>query len=417
MLKILVVALFLNLSVPAQQTRPGAGWDFTYTSVLERNNVAESDWIWRWVRNYRSPAEEWITGWEGKPVVSSVLIEYPAFHAGEHTTMLFIRTNDEAFYWELVEGKRKNEEPISPQLYDAFFEQASTWQQLQPKTARELPEQALPGYFGFLSYSSAAGSKQMLLTMDDFFICLDKSCLPGKMRSGRLMRALEPILIPESKKNYRHKSEAEIAKMSPEQRIDELIREQDHLFDGSDRQSDLIQKYRQRDGLKGAAHLIHLIDSYDPKRLSDTRYFNAIMTAADIDDNLVRLRASPDGRRLIDAIDRVSGRMLAAGEQTDGVLTTLGRMRGINSADEALRDTLWVRYRIKMWDAQLLAFSRYLTANDPTYPRWSGRRFIKDLSRINEAGNPLQVFVMTDPRRYHEAYLSFRKQARVTKRR
>jgi hypothetical protein len=412
--RILIAAMLFSLSISAQQKVASFGWDLTYKSVLDRNNVAKSEWIWRWLEQYKSPAEKWVSGWEGKPIVSSILIEYPAFHAAEHTTMWFVRTNDEAFYWEMVEGREsdKNEEPIAPQVYDAVLKQASSWQQLEPKMAKDLPEQALPGYFGFLSYNSPNGSKQMLLTMDDFVICLDKSCLPGKLKPGRLMAALEPILIPESHKTYKHRSEAEIARMTPAQRIDEQISEGEHIFDGSDKQSYLIQKYRRIDGLKGLPYLIQLIDGYDPKRSRDTRFFDAMIMASDLDDNVVRLRASPEGRSVIEAIERLSTRMRVAGKTDSMVEMTLISAKAVNSADEAVRDTLWVKYRIKISDSELLEYSDYLVKRDPTYPGWSKQNFVKDYSRINEAGNPSQVHIMKKPKRYYHAYLAFKKLAK-----
>ena len=407
--------MLVSLSICAQQKVASFGWDLTYKSVLERNNVAKSEWIWPWLAQYKSPAEKWISGWEGKPIVTSILIEFPAFHAAEHTTIWLIRTNDEAFYWEMVEGREsdKNEESIAPQVYDAVLKQALSWQQLEPKMAKDLPEQALPGYFGFLSYNGPNESKQMLLTMDDFVICLDKGCLPGKLKPGRLMEAIEPILIPESRKTYKHKSEAEIARMTPAQRIDEQMNEDDyHMFDHADKQSDLIQKYRRMDGLKGLPHLIELIDGHNPKRARDTRFFNAMMMADNIDERSIRLRASLQGRSVIESIERLSTSLRAAGKSDSQVEMVLRFTKGVNIADEAVRDTLWVKYRIKISDSELLELSNYLVKLDPTYPSWSKQDFIKDYSRINEAGNPAQVFIMKKPKRYHQAYLTFKKLAK-----
>src|SRR5688572_20015896 len=177
------IIAILPLSVAcAQQKNTVMDWDLTYKSVLERNNVAKTEWIWPWLAGYKTPAEKWVTSWQGKPIVSSVLIEHPAFHAAEHMTIWLIRTHDEAFYWETVEGSKSigYEEPIPPHLYDAFFKEVSAWQQFPPKPASALKDGALPGYMGFLSVYGPGRSRQMLLTMDDFSICLDISCTPGK---------------------------------------------------------------------------------------------------------------------------------------------------------------------------------------------------------------------------------------------
>ena len=416
---ILMAVMIVSGSIYAQQKPPSNGWDLTYKSVLERNKVAKTDWIWPWLAHYKSPAEKWISTWDGKPIISSVLVEYPAFHAAEYQTLWFIRTEDEAFYWESTEGREndKNQDVITPELYDALYTQASSWQQLAPKTAKELPEQVLPGYFGVLSLSGPNGSKQMLITAEDFFICLNKACLPGEknIKMGRLMQALEPILIPESTKTYKHKSEAEIAQMTPEQRIDEEISEAEiHCCDSKDKQSEVIKKYRRMDGLAGSVHLVELMDAYDPKRSSESRYSNAVLIAVDIDERIVRLRGSSDGRSVIDAVERLSARMAAAGRKYTYAEDDLPRLKGDNFTDDVIRDTLWVKYRIKVSDSDMLAFSNFLVKRDPGYPSWSERELIKDYSRINKAGNPAQVVIMKKPERFYQEYLTFKKLAKGT---
>ena len=54
-------------------------------------------------------------------------------------------------------------------------------------------------------------------------------------------------------------------------------------------------------------------------------------------------------------------------------------------------------------------FSNFLVARDPAYPSWSETNHFRDYTQINEAGNPLWVYTMRDPRRFHEAYLEFRR--------
>ncbi len=312
--RVLITAMLIGVPVFAQQAASFKDWDFSYESVLERNNVAKTEWIWSWLGNYRSPAEKWAAAWEGKPIISSILVEYPAFHAGEHETMWLIRTSDEAFYWEAIEGREAvDEEPLSTDAYDAIYKQVSSWEQLTPKPKSELQTGAIPGYFGFLSYNSPNASKQMLLTMEDFIICLKEPCLPGQLKMGRVMEALEPAYMPASAKTYKHKTEAEIAGMTPAQRIDEKLMEDENHYSGDDHQSYLIQKYIRKDGIKGWAHLIELIETYNPKRLQDARSDRAVRIASDIDESSFRLRGSPEGQKIIDAIERVSARQDAAG--------------------------------------------------------------------------------------------------------
>lgn len=406
-----LIALALLIVPISAQEKENFGWDLSYKSVLERNNVGKSELISLWLNKNKSPAEDWIKNWNGKPIVSSILIEYPNHHAAQRTTFWFVRTSDEAFYWELIEGLEKDqiEEPIKTKIYDALFAQVSSWQQLAPKSPKDTTTDEWPGYFGFLSSCGTGGSKQMLITTEDFSTCPAKSCVPGTL--GRLMAALEPIWISEHEKNYKHKTEAEIAWMTPEQRIDETIMEESERTMDHEKYRLLLQRYRRNDGLKGWKHLIELIDSYVPKT-RDSRYSSAMRMAEDIDERGVRLRGTTEGRRIIEAIERLSIRMRSAGkeDQTDSMLSYA---KGVNFTDLAIRETMWVKYRIKMSDSELLEFSNYLIRRDPTYPRWSEQVFIKDYSRKNEEaplGTPLQVYIMRKPSRYYQLYRAFKRQ-------
>jgi hypothetical protein len=411
--RITITALLISISIAAQHTAPP--WDFSYKSVLEKNNVGKDELIRTWLGRYKSPAVKWFSEWNGKPIVSSILIEHPNFHAAEYTITWLIRTDDEAFYWEMVEGHEtdRNEEPISPQTYDEIYRLASSWEQLTPRPAKDLQKEEWPGYFGFLSYHGPSGSRQILLTMEDFIICPDRSnCVPGKLKSGRVMAALDPILIPDERKNYKHRSEAEIARMTPAERIDEEIREHEfHMWDASDKHSQLIRKYRERDALAGWAHLVELIDSYDPRRIFSDRSGDAVIIASDIDDRVVRLRASVEGRSVIGAIERVSARMIATGKKYSYEELDLPKLRGVNFVDLAIADTLWVKYRIKISEAELLEFSNYLVQFDPTYPSWSEREYTRDNSRKTGTGIAPLVVLMKNPTRYRLAYLAFKSNA------
>lgn len=406
----LVLFLALSLSVTAQEKNL-LGWDLSYGTVLKQNNPADTDWVRMWLAQSESPAEKWIATWQNAPIISSILIEHPAFHAAERTTMWFVRTNDGAYYWELVQASkpRRNEEEIKPEVYDALFSTITAWKQLNARPASETPKDILPGYIGFLSIFNQNGSRQIMLTMEDFVLCLDASCMPGKLTSGRLMAALEPIIIPEDEKKYRHKSETEIVRMTPEQRIDEVIKEEGHRTVNHEKYRLLLQRYRRKDGLKGWTRLIELIDGYNPKRTRDTRFYSAMRIAEDIDERVIRLRSSTEGKRIIEAVERLSGRRRAKGNSDEGIDWVLESTKGINEKDRDVRDTLWVKYRIKMSDSELLDFSNYLVEQNPTYPSWSERKLITDRSRKNEWGHPLRVFIMTKPARYLQSYRAFKK--------
>ena len=425
------ILILLILIVPVRvldaQTRNVPNWDFTYAPLLERNNVGKDELIRQWLAGIKSPAEKWVTGWKGKPITSSILIEYPAFHAAERQTIWLVRTADEAHYWELTEDFRSTrwaeeaelEEPFDPRSYDEFYAQATAWQQLPPKSADELPDQAFPGYMGFISLYGPNSSRQMLLTLDDFFHCSPKDCTPGKMKPGRLMAALSPILTSESHRNYKHKSESEIARMTPEQRIDEQILESDNhsLWNSSDdKQSEIITKYRRLDGAKGLSYLAQLIDSYNPKRVRSDRSHAALMMASEVDERVVRLRASAEGREAMKAIERLAVRSKDPDSKFESIAEmTLKFVRGTNMTDEAIQNSLWLRHRIKLSDQEMLRFTNFLIARDPTYPSWSEQKFERindaDAREVNDFGVAVtQIFVMKNPERFYQVYLTFKQQ-------
>lgn len=205
---IIAVALFIQPSCnqessPApswnQATNLPLGWDLTYTSVLEKNNVDRRDWLWKWLNSdYQAPAKKWISEWQGEPIISSILVEYAAFsHAGEHTTIWLFRTQDRAYCWEETENVNfsNKKKELNPQIYDELFSRAAFWQQANPPKTEDLPPQALPGYIGFLSLYEKGKSRQMLLTIEDFIGCASKECSAQSkpLKPGRLFHALMPV--------------------------------------------------------------------------------------------------------------------------------------------------------------------------------------------------------------------------------
>ena len=213
--KILILAMIvLTQSVCAQNTKPSQsvsdqntksyfGWDLSYESVLEKNNVGRDQWIWKWLKftykkdydpDYETHAKKWISEWKGEPIISSILIDFPAFHAGEHTTMWFFRTKNNAYYWEFIDDNlailKKKE--LKLEVYDKIVEQMSAWEQYKPAKPEDIPDQVLPGYIGFLSVYDKNKSRQMLLTFQDFSGCETKEC--DKKQLGRFFTAIEPVL-------------------------------------------------------------------------------------------------------------------------------------------------------------------------------------------------------------------------------
>jgi hypothetical protein len=207
---------------------------------------------------------------------------------------------------------------------------------------------------------------------------------------------------------YRHKTEAEIARMTPAQCVDEYAEEHaHHKYDVLDEQGDLIEEYIRRDGLKAVPRIIEIIDEYDPTRSlgkrggKGERFDAAWMLLGMLDGHIVRLRASEEGRRALDALERSVERMRAAGYgkkdqhgwekhgRFEGVVDLLKEAKGINSIDTSIKETFRLEYKIILSDEELLEFSNFLVANYPEHPSWSETDYIRDYTQINAAGNPL----------------------------
>ena len=436
MKQILLAILMIPCTVACAQkaSTVSPGWDLSYSSVLNANGVGPDEWLRKWVGpNYRSAAQGWISGWKREPIESSVLLEFPA-HAGERIIIWLVRTNNQAFYYERAEGNPlykddkppyEKQEALDIQAYDIFFNVISKWEQAKPLKPEDNPVGAIPGYSGFLSLYNSGNSRQMLLTPEDFAICDTKQCATWK--PGRLAQALKLIPRFNIESQIKHKAETEIAAMTPAERVDEYVNEQSHAYKVRDEQQDVIRRYLWRDGVKAIPRMIEIMNDYDPTNpagRSDKKgeRFDAIlMLLSELDNRVVRFRGTTEGRQAMDALARAIVRIRAtAGGKTDqhewpergrfeGSKTDLESAKGINLTDETIKDTLWVKYKIKMSDKELLAFTNYLIARDPTYPGWSETDDIKDYSRLNEAGYPAQVYVMKEPDRFYQAYLEFKK--------
>jgi hypothetical protein len=199
---LIAVLLFIPGASCAQPSKATLGWDLSYKTVLDANHVASSDWLAKWIGpNYQSPARGWISSWNHGPIQSSILVEFPAPHAGERIIMWFVRTKDEAYYYERAEGNplykddkppRESHETLDAQPYDSFFSIVSRWQQGAAVKPENTPNGGIPGYDGVFSLYDRGSSRQMLLTLEDWALCDDDKCEHGKV--GRLPEALK--LIP-----------------------------------------------------------------------------------------------------------------------------------------------------------------------------------------------------------------------------
>lgn len=226
---------------------------------------------------------------------------------------------------------------------------------------------------------------------------------------------------------YRHKSETEIAGLTPAQRVDEFAAEQaHHKYDVLDDHGHLIEKYIWLDGLKALPRIIEVMDDYNPnqKRGPGADRFDAMwMLLGNLDNHVVRLRGSAEGQHAIDSLARAVNRMRAAGYEIkephewkwvpDGrfelAAGEVERVKGLNYVDWTIRDTLRLERKVVLSEKELLVFSNFLVSRDPSYPSWSGTNYFRDYTQINSAGNPLWVYTMKKPEPFYEAYLEFKK--------
>ncbi|HXG65630.1 MAG TPA: hypothetical protein VNO70_11020 [Blastocatellia bacterium] len=228
-----------------------------------------------------------------------------------------------------------------------------------------------------------------------------------------------------------HKSEAEVSKMTPERRVEEYCREYvRHGLLHSDYR-DLIKRYISLDAIRAVAHVAKILDEYDPtrpvgrSREKVERTDDAIALLPQLDANVVRLRASGEGRTAIEVIRRLMEKMRAAhfdtAEPSDYnqsrykvLVIYLKELEGINGCDRAIQNTLKLRYKISLSDKELLDFVNHLISQDPYYPGWSEREEYKDLTQRNEAGYPLWFVIVKNPEPFYQAYLKYQARDKST---
>jgi len=199
-IRILIVLTLIGtfVSVSNAQKAP-FGWDLTYKTSLQKNAASDVKWISKWLEQSRSPVDGWLKEWREKHIDSAILIEFPAFHAAERTSILVVKTPDHVYYREMVERTNATVKDLSLPVttYDQLYTSVASWKQRNVRAVPELGDEAIPGYMGVVSTFSGTESGQILLTLDDFVICIDpkKGCEPGggRLKTGRVLVALDPI--------------------------------------------------------------------------------------------------------------------------------------------------------------------------------------------------------------------------------
>jgi hypothetical protein len=227
-----------------------------------------------------------------------------------------------------------------------------------------------------------------------------------------------------------HKSEAELSRMSAEQHVNEYCREYARHDVSHMEYGNLLADYIMLDGLKAIPALVKAINEFDPTRSTSKGEKDRVCEAAevmlsDIDQHVVRLRAVEEGKAAIDAMRTLVERMRTAHFDTamsEGEYSRKARfgialfhlqdLEGNNNYDRSIQHTLALRYRIELSDLELAQFVNYLASQDPHYPTWSRTAWYRDLSKRNEAGNPLQYRVVESVEPFYKAFLEFRAKSR-----
>lgn len=155
-------------------------WDLSYKSILNKNNEYDK-WLWNWLGHYTegrknpdeytSPISDALGSWKSGKIISSFLIEGPAFHAGEHHTLWAVETQSKIHLFSFIEDKY---DPISNKLtktqYKYLLQKLNHWPERQPSIHKEFDWEigCYPGYFAFVSVYSQGLSRQYKVTYNDY---------------------------------------------------------------------------------------------------------------------------------------------------------------------------------------------------------------------------------------------------------
>lgn len=213
--------------------------------------------------------------------------------------------------------------------------------------------------------------------------------------------------------DYRHKTDAELERMNPEELIDEDSRHWNYHVGLMDKYGMFkLDSYAEKIGLAIIPVFTKIAKEFRSRPLSkcqEERFFNAFAIAADVDDQTVRLRSLKEWQPAIFEAVAAVERMKEVG-LADHVknpynrhpfgLYLLNQVRGINGHDELMREMLTTEYGVRSSDQEFLKFVEFLTSTYPTYPSWTPRiGGSRDLRK--------------NKKKYHEAYLEFKKKSKI----
>ena len=216
---------------------------------------------------------------------------------------------------------------------------------------------------------------------------------------------------------FRHKSEAEIAQMTPSQRVIEYC--EDYVYHGSHFPNEYTKFLSQslfNDGVKTFPQIIRIFDEFDPAKMKYgfdehfKKYQAAYFLLSDFEASLFRIRGLNEGKGVIEALKRSVERMRSENYKNDKpvgdemwrryslVYYDLQFLNGLSLKDSCVGSTLKGKYEIDLTEKELLDFVNYLIVRDPRYPSWSKT----EIPRIG-----LKYCLYKKPELFHQAYLDY----------
>ena len=191
---------------------------------------------------------------------------------------------------------------------------------------------------------------------------------------------------------FRHKSEAEIAQMTPSQRVIEYC--EDYVYHGSHFPNDYTKLLGQslfKDGIKTFPQIIRIFDEFDPAKMkygfdeNFKKYEAAYFLLGDFEAGLFRIRGLDEGKAIIEALRRSIERMRSENYKNDKpvgdemwrryslMYYNLQSLNELSFGDSCVKSTLTGNYGIHLTEKELLELVNYLIVRDPHYPAWSAR--------------------------------------------
>lgn len=178
----------------AQADNPNLlGWDLSYEQLMAKNQLKGVERLKQWLsRNPNPSINQVINEFKDERIISALLIERPVFYADKKTTLLFVKTKKNAYFWEItgLDSPLHKKISFSFRQYDRMYRKINSWKQAIPLSSKET-RSGWEGYYAFLSTYKKGKARQMLLTFEDFFVFADAD--KKIIKPGRLSQAVDVV--------------------------------------------------------------------------------------------------------------------------------------------------------------------------------------------------------------------------------